>query len=165
MDRYDSDPFVLVQADERPLAVTDAGPEVLAGFGRADLVFYGVDHSGPSYEAWVFLNNPHATLDTPPDPAQGFAGRFTVFGHGGCYGEAGHCDVADRFRDQFDVRGDHPLTPFTIPVDVTAGLRLIDGTEVRVNVIPRVAGPRGPRKTETMSFEHLRLVTYDSAYT
>ena len=27
---------------------------------RADLVFYGVDHSGPSYEARVFINNPAA---------------------------------------------------------------------------------------------------------
>src|SRR5262245_49035451 len=99
MDRFDSDPFVMKQADDERLALAAPSPDVASGFSRADLVFYGVDHSGPSYEAWIFLNNPEATLDTPAEPAQGYAGRFTVFGHGGCYGEAGHCDVADRLSD------------------------------------------------------------------
>jgi hypothetical protein len=157
MKRYDSDPFELAQADVRQAALV-AEP---SDFSRADLVFYGVDHSGPSYEAWIFLNNPDATFDTPPDVELGYAGRLNVFGHGGCYGEAGHCEVRDRFSDEFDVRGEHPLTPFTIAVDVTEAVRRLGTSEITVTVIPRVASGKGPRTTDTLSFDHLRIVTYD----
>lgn len=56
---------------------------------RADLVFYEVP--GPSYEAEVFLDNPKADADTPRELDSGYAGSFAVFGHGGCYGDEGHC--------------------------------------------------------------------------
>src|SRR5437870_2263400 len=52
---------------ERPPLPPDA-------FTRADLEFRGVDHSGPSFEAWVFLNNDRAGPDTAPDTAGGYAG-------------------------------------------------------------------------------------------
>jgi hypothetical protein len=50
-------------------------------FERADLVFYGVEHSGPSYEGRVFLDAPDADGNTPLDSASGYAGSFYVFGH------------------------------------------------------------------------------------
>ena len=59
---------------------------------RADLVFYDVDHSGASYEARIFLNSPDADADTPRDDPD-YAGSFHIFGHGGCFGDVGHCDV------------------------------------------------------------------------
>ena len=161
MNRYDSDPFVLVQADDRRLALVEPAARVESGFNRADLVFYGVDHSGPSYEAFIYLNNPEATIDTPADAKHGYAGRFTVFGHAGCVGEAGHCEVNDRFTDEYDVRDQHPLMPATIAVEITDALRRIDTDHVTVTVIPRVPGRRGPRNTDTLVFDHLRLVTYD----
>ena len=49
---------------------------------RADIEFEGVDMSGPSFEARVFLNNPDATVMTPPQPEQGYAGSFHVYGLG-----------------------------------------------------------------------------------
>ena len=49
---------------------------------RADIVFEGVDMSGPSFEARVFLNNPNATVATPVEPEQGYAGSFHVYGLG-----------------------------------------------------------------------------------
>src|SRR3712207_3767146 len=96
------------------LPVTD--PEA---FTRADLVFYGVDHSGPSYEVRVFLNNAEATWQTPRTDEHGYGGRFTVFGHGGCYGDEGHCEVTDVGSDPFDLRPPHPLLPHTKIVTVT----------------------------------------------
>jgi tyrosinase len=60
---------------------------------RADLTFYGLDHSGPSYEVRVFFNHRDAGPDTPLTAQAGFAGRFAVFGHGGCFGDEGHCDL------------------------------------------------------------------------
>lgn len=160
MNRYDSDPFVLDQVDLRQAARVAQSADA-TDFSRADLVFYGVDHSGPSYEAWIFLNNPDATFETPPDVERGYAGRLNVFGHGGCYGEAGHCEVKDRFSDEFDVRGEHPLAPFTIAVDVTEAMRRLGTSEITVTVIPRTASSRGPRPTDTLQFDHLRIVTYD----
>ncbi len=62
-------------------------------FTRADLVFSGVDHSETSYEVRVFLNNPTADASTPRTAEHGYAGRFVVFGHGGCFGDEGHCEV------------------------------------------------------------------------
>jgi hypothetical protein len=45
-------------------------------------VFHGVDQSGPSYEARVFLNNPNADERTPRTPEHGYAGSFHVYGYG-----------------------------------------------------------------------------------
>jgi hypothetical protein len=102
---------------------------------RADLVFYEVDHSGPSYEARVFLDNPKANADTPREPDNGYAGSFAVFGHGGCYGDEGHCAPNDRLRDEFDRRPPHPLTPQTRTLEVTDALKRTTGEKTRVDVV------------------------------
>src|SRR6266487_6824015 len=51
-------------------------------FRRADIEFHGVDHSGPSFEARVFLNNPDATETTEMTEENGYAGSFHVYGYG-----------------------------------------------------------------------------------
>src|SRR5215471_2746066 len=80
-------------------------------FSRADLVFDGVDHSGVSFEARVFLNNPSASEQTAKTSENGYAGSFHIFGHGGCYGDdASHCDIRSAPRP-YDPRPAHPLTP------------------------------------------------------
>ena len=89
-------------------------PELEDGRGgsrRADLVFYGVRHSGPSYVARVFLNNPHATPTFDADSTgRATPAHFTVFGHNGCYGAEGHCEPDHRApRDEFDLPAPHPL--------------------------------------------------------
>ncbi len=112
-------------------------------FQRADLVFYGVDHSGPSYEARVYLNNPDADLHTPRDAASHFAGSFTVFGHSGCAGDAGHCEVPTGPRDPFDRRPPHPLTPQTKTVIVTDALRLLGDEKLQRHRRARPPRPRG----------------------
>jgi hypothetical protein len=124
---------------------------------RADLVFYDVDHSGPSYVAHVFLDEPRATEETPRDAEHGYAGSFTVFGHGGCYGDEGHCAPEQRFTDAFDVRARHPLTPQTKSVVVTEALAplLLDRTktEVTVTVVSDVP--------DALRFDLVRLLTYE----
>ena len=103
-------------------------------FDRADIVFHGVDHAGPSYEARVYLNNPKATEDTPLEPDAGYAGSFHIFGHGGCLGDPGHCDVHEDARDPYDMRFPHPLTPAKKHVTVTSTLREIAKTAKTVTV-------------------------------
>ena len=60
---------------------------------RVDLEFHGVDHSGASFEGRVFVNNPGADQNTELSPERGYVGSFHIFGHGGCYGDVGHCEV------------------------------------------------------------------------
>ncbi|HST42798.1 MAG TPA: hypothetical protein VLK58_24965 [Conexibacter sp.] len=127
---------------------------------RADLVFHGVDHAGPSYVVHVFLGRENATLRTVRDSAHGYAGFYSVFGHGGCYGDDdGHCDPRARYSDDFDRRLRHPLAPQTRTLTATEALQplLLDPnvTQVPVTVViePASAAPTAP-------FELVRLLTY-----
>lgn len=148
MSRYVSDPL--------ELPVREPGE----AFSRVDLIFYGVDHSGPSYEARVFLDSPRASAKTARDATSGYVGSFTVFGHGGCYGDVGHCDVVPR-TDPFDVRPPHPLTPWTktliVPADIAAAL---PANSVRVTVVPVVPGKDGPEELDGFTLDRIRISAY-----
>lgn len=138
-------------------------PSVAAGkFTRADLVFYGVDHRGPSFEARVYLNAPEANLTTGLDPDSGYAGSFVIFGHGGCFGDSGHCEVPPGPRDPFDNRPPHGMTPLTKLVEVTEALKRVakPGKPVDVTVVPVQPGRQQARQTDVLFFTDLRLLTY-----
>jgi tyrosinase len=141
----------------RPLDVPADREEVT----RADLVFYGVDHAGPSYEARVFLDNPDADANTPRDRDSGYAGSFTVFGHGGCYGDEGHCAPGDRQRDEFDRRPPHPLTPQIRSLEITEALKSTSGNRVRVDVVIVVRQSKVSAAREDVSpCSSVRLLAY-----
>jgi hypothetical protein len=128
------------------------------GISRADLVFYGVDHSGPSFEARIFFNNPRADQSTPRDPEHGYAGSFHIFGHGGCFGEEGHCDAAAATRGPFDLRPAHQLTPAIKSVIVTEAVRRHAGEgPLRITVVG--VAPDQP-DADPLRFERLSLLTY-----
>jgi len=129
---------------------------------RADLIFYGVDHSGPTYEARVFIDNPRANEKTARDVEKGYAGSFTVFGHGGCFGDEGHCAPKDRYTDEFDRRPPHPLTPQITSVTITEALAQVSKQEVRVNVVAVVPDSvaKMAGSSEIAPCELVRLVTY-----
>jgi hypothetical protein len=57
-------------------------PASAATAGRAEIVLHDLDHSVPSFEARVFLNNPSADASTPATAANGFAGTLHVYGSG-----------------------------------------------------------------------------------
>jgi tyrosinase len=138
-------------------------PSAAAGeFTRADLVFYGVDHRGPSFEARVFLNAPDADVETALSLESGYAGSFVVFGHGGCYGDAGHCEVPPGPRDPFDLRPPHPMTPLTKFVEITDALQRAReaGNTIEVSVVPMRAGRLQARQVDALSFTALRLLTF-----
>lgn len=137
-------------------------PAARQDIARADLVFYGVDHSGPTYEARVFLNNPKATEETPLTAEEGYAGAFTIFGHGGCFGAEGHCAPNDRNRDEFDRRPPHPLTPQTVWITITDALARITADQVEVNVVPVISEGMAALSgiSEVAGFERVKLVTY-----
>jgi len=137
-------------------------PAARQDIARADLVFYGVDHSGPTYEARVFLNNPKATEVTPLTAEEGYAGAFTVFGHGGCFGAEGHCAPNDRYTDDFDRRPPHPLTPQTVWITITDALARVAADQVEVNVVPVISEGMAALSgtSDVAGFERVRIVTY-----
>lgn len=151
MERFESAPL--------PLA-----PAVREGrFSAADLIFYDVDHSGRSYEALVFLNSPDASVNAPREPEAGFAGSFVIFGHGGCFGDEGHCHVPAHRKDPFDSRPLHALTPQTKIVDVGEALARVapEAEQLVVTAVAMVPGPEGPETMDLLSFSSMRLVAYD----
>jgi hypothetical protein len=129
-------------------------------FTRADLVFYGVDHSGPSFEARIFLNTPGADLSTDRDLEAGYAGSFTIFGHAGCAGDAGHCDVPTGPADPFDVRPPHPLALQTKTVIITEALRRVTDAELTITIVPVRPGPLSAELADSLEFDEFRLLTY-----
>jgi hypothetical protein len=133
-------------------------------FTRAEIVFYGVEHRGPSFAGRVYLNSLAADVGTPRQIEEGYAGSFAVFGHGGCFGDEGHCKLPSEPRDPFDSRPPHGLIPQTLPVDVTEALKRVDGEELTVTVIPVVRGQTDDEdefvRADVLFFTELRLLTY-----
>lgn len=147
-----ADPFIAPPLDTSRLD---------ANFTRADIELIGLDHSGSSYEGRVFVNNPDATAQTPRAPDHGYAGSFHIFGHGGCLGGDGHCDV--NTRDPFDPRPGHPLTGARKVVIATDALRdVLRGDQVTVTIVPviRSIGPRSGDDPNVVQLDELRIITY-----
>jgi hypothetical protein len=151
-------------ATTQPLELPEL--EDVGELSRADLVFYGVDHAGPSYEARVFINNPNADADTERVAEQGYAGAFSVFGHNGCFGSEGHCLPDQRTTDVFDVRAPHPLRALTKTVIATDAIRraVVDSSvqDVSVTVVAVVPDDGFPKSgPEPGRFDYVRLLTYE----
>ncbi|MCA1731744.1 MAG: hypothetical protein LC751_20795 [Actinobacteria bacterium] len=138
----------------------------ISAFTRADLVFTGVDHSGMSYEVRAFLNNPEADETTTRDLEHGYGGRFVIFGHGGCYGDVGHCDIPTERHGPYDLRLTHPLTRQTKIIVVTKALNHIlqeDGELTSVTLVPISKDPLIENQGLTNSlfgFDTVELRTY-----
>jgi hypothetical protein len=145
VERFVSDPLELADAE--------------AQFARADLTFYDVDHSGSSFEARVFLDNPDASIDTARDDPS-YAGSFHVFGHGGCFGDEGHCDVPTGPADPFDLRPPHQLTPQTKVVVITDALKAALATGSKEVTVTLVAETPSERANDVLAFTRVRLLTY-----
>lgn len=144
-----------------PIAIEFASPD--HRFYRADLEIDEITHAGASYEGRIFLNNPDADKDTPTDPEHGYAGSFHIFGHGGCLGDPGHCDVKPS-GDPFDHRNPHPLTPATKRVEVTASLAraYAQGETVRVTIVPVVSATNElTDETDVFHCKSIHLLTYN----
>ena len=129
-------------------------------FTRIDLLLEGVDHSGISYELRVFLNNPDATATTQRHSDAGYVGSLHVFGHGGCFGEEGHCAIPTRTRGRFDLRPPHPLTPTNMWLDLTVALaKAAAGADaVTITVVP--VHVTDPDPQATLTFERVSLNVY-----
>ena len=105
------------------------------------------------------MNRPDATGETPRDAVNGYVGSFHVFGHGGCWGDVGHCEV--RERRAYDPRPAHPLTPMTKHVIASPSEKEIQA----VGLIPLPEGADGSDVRVTLGVPGARPITLgDAAY-
>jgi len=141
----------------RPIGLTPV--DIGASYYRADLVFDGVDHSGSSFALRVFFDNPDATHDTEASAENGYVGSVYVFGHGGCFGDEGHCDVPVR-RRAFDDRPPHQLIPAKMWIEVTDAIRQLAQRQDQlvITVVPIMPGEVA--EDSQVSFQKVSLVTY-----
>jgi hypothetical protein len=138
----------------KPIELPPAGHR----FTRADLLFYGLDHSGASYEAQVFLD-PRGVGGNADAEHRAYVGSFYILGHGGCFGDLGHCDIPSA-RDAFDLRPAHQLEPALRILTVTDAVRnLLDRgiEEAKVTVTAHAAGRAA---NDVLAFETVRLASY-----
>src|SRR5215469_2794131 len=146
----------------KPVPIDFAGPD--HRYVRSDLEIYGIYHGGPSYEGRIFLNNPKADQTTARTRENGYAGSFYIFGHGGCLGDPGHCEVNEENREEYDFRSPHPLTPAKKKVTVTATLREIAKTNktATITVVPVVTATNELcDDVDVFRFENMRFVSYN----
>lgn len=131
-------------------------------FKRADIEFEGLDHSGSTYEGRVFLNNVEADAATEPTAESGYAGSYYIFGHGGCYGDEGHCDVVP--RPPYDPRPPHGLWPTRKVVIATDAVRRAAAASktLTVTVVPVVLSTNDniPADETIPSFQSVSVITY-----
>jgi tyrosinase len=131
-------------------------------FYRADIEFHAIDHSGATFEARIFFNNPDATETTESTLENGYAGSFYIFGHGGCFGDAGHCNPRTGLRN-YDKRRPHPLTLTDATVTVTNALRTAarKGSELTVTVVPVIMSANALCDLEEcLKFKNFNIVIY-----
>jgi tyrosinase len=130
---------------------------------RADIEFHEVEHAGASYEGRVYLNNSDADANTGYDDPS-YAGSYHIFGHGGCLGDPGHCDVKPRRR--YDPRPAHPLTPAKKVVIATDAVKraMQEGDTVSVSVVPIVEPlpyeVEAKYTEEPLKIGYVRVLTY-----
>jgi hypothetical protein len=124
---------------------------------RADLLFYGLDHSGDSFEGQVFLDSRGVGHDAGSDH-RAYVGSFFIFGHGGCFGDAGHCDLPSD-ADPFDLRPPHQLEPAIRILTVTDAVKSLIARGRKQTVVTVVARASG-RSNEVLAFDTVRLASY-----
>lgn len=146
----------------KPVPIDFAGPD--HRLTRADLEIDGIYHGEASYEGRIFLNNPAADHATPRNRENGYAGSFHIFGHGGCLGDPGHCEVNEHKREAYDFRPPHPLTLASKRVNVTDTLRDLAKTnkQVTITVVPVITAANELCDTENVfRCENMRFVSYN----
>jgi tyrosinase len=131
---------------------------IRTGWKRADLEFEGVEHDGASFLVHLFFNNTQADASTPRTDDERYAGYLTVFAHGDCWGDVGHCELPTKLGP-FDHRPPHPLVPFNATLEVTDALRALPDPADQITVTALAFNQHGD-DAGVLRFKQLTLLTY-----
>jgi hypothetical protein len=127
-------------------------------FDRADLIFYGLDHSGSSYQGQVFFDARGVGGDAD-STHRAYVGSFYILGHGGCFGDVGHCDIPTS-RDPFDLRPPHQLEPALRILTITDPVKRLLERGVEAAKVTVIAHTPEREPEDVLAFETVRLATY-----
>jgi hypothetical protein len=135
-------------------------------FYHIDIEFYGVDVSGPSYQGRVYVNNPDANENTPLDEKNRNVGSYYIFGHYGCFGDEGHCELPT--RRPYDSRSKIDVKPCYKSIEATKVLKkyIQSGKEIVLTIVPLIS--KAGRKTEidtkdVVHIQRIRINCYENA--
>jgi len=135
-------------------------------FYRADIEIHGVDHSGHSYEGRIFLNNVQADENTQLNEQTGYVGSYHIFGHGGCVGNLGHCDLIPQ-RKPYDKRPSQDLKPQYKRIVITETLKQMGKDTVKfiITIVPVIYGKDShldlSDEKNIIKFDKIGIITYD----
>ena len=134
-------------------------------FYRADIEIHNVHHAGQSYEGRIFLNNRNANQNTPMDEKNNYAGSYHIFGHGGCFGDIGHCDYKSE-RRRYDRRTSSDVRPQYKHIIVTNLLKKIGKktNKFTITIVPVLYGKSKSQsvpQTDIIKFDKIGIITYD----
>ena len=130
-------------------------------FYQAVIEIYGLDTNGPSYEGRVYVNNPKADRNTPLKESSGYVGSYDIFGHDGCWGDEGHCDVLpDR---PYDSRIHSHTDPVYKSIRATKAIKkcVKSKTNITITIVPRIlGGQRMSDAKDVVKCERVRITCY-----
>jgi hypothetical protein len=135
-----------------------ATPIAFDAVKRIDLEFINVHRDAGSFTAFVFLNAGELPEDAGREH-ENFAGSFSVFAAGECWGGEGHCGWRRGPVSAFDRRPPHHLSPINVSMDVTeTALRLGDPKKIAVTI--HAASTADPKAQDVLRFEALTFLAY-----
>jgi len=126
-------------------------------FAKAEVRLHWVPQLARSCFIRVFLNEPGADASTPIRNNPHYAGYLAIFGHGGCYGGPGHCDLPPLRSREFDVRPRSHNTPRNHRIDVTACARALLQNTDKLQITLLVIGVDYREESELLRLEGVSL--------
>ena len=131
--------------------------EKIKAFRKAEIRLHWVPQLMRSCFIRAFLNQPGADAATPVHDNPNFAGYLAVFGHGGCYGGPGHCDLPPAQSRDYDRRPRSHNTPRNHRIDVTQCARRLLETADSLQITLLVIGVDYQEELDLLKLEGVSL--------
>ena len=131
--------------------------EKIKAFRKAEIRLHSVPQLMRSCFIRAFLNQPDADAATPVHDNPHFAGYLAVFGHGGCYGGPGHCDLPPAQSRDYDRRPRSHNTPRNHRIDVTQCARRLLETADSLQITLLVIGVDYQEELDLLKLEGVSL--------
>jgi tyrosinase len=150
---------------EAPIARFQSKPITIEpnakAFRKAEIRLHWVPQLMRSCFVRAFLNQPDADASTSIHDNPHFAGYLSIFGHGACYGGAGHCDPPPPRPRDYDLRTRSHNTPRNHRIDVTKSAKALLAKTDRLQITLLVIGADYGEDHELLKLEGVSLNLLD----